>query len=124
MAEAGAGAVDDAGVDLFQHIIAQAELFHGAGTIVLDHHIGLLHHLLENLLGLGILQVQGDAVLAAVEVGVVNALVIDEGAHAPAVIALAGLLDLDDRGAHVRHQSPAVGTGQHAGQVQNDDTIQ
>ena len=124
VAEAGAGAVDDAGVDLLQHVIAQAQLLHGAGAVVLDDHIGLLHHLLEDLLGLGVLQVQGDTHLAAVEVRIVNALIVDKGAHAPAVIALAGLLDLDDRGAHIRHQRTAIGAGQHTGQVQNNDAFQ
>ena len=107
MAEAGASAIDDAGVDLLQHIISQAQLLHGAGTVVLDHHVGLLHHLLEDLLGLGGFQVQGDAHLTAVKVGKVNALIIDKGAHAPTVITLARLLDLDNRSAHIRQNNNA-----------------
>ena len=124
MAEAGASAIDDAGVDLLQHIISQAQLLHGAGTVVLDHHVGLLHHLLEDLLGLGGFQVQGDAHLTAVKVGKVNALIIDKGAHAPTVITLARLLDLDNRSAHIRQQRTAVGPCQHAGQIQNNNAFQ
>ena len=124
MTEAGHGAVHNAGVDLLEHIIAKAQLFHGAGTVVLQNHIGLLDHFLENFLALRLLQVQRHADLAAVEVGVIHAVTVDEGAHLPGIIAALGIFDLDDRCAHVRQQRCGIGAGQHAAKVQHYDSIQ
>ena len=72
-AEARDSAVDDLVVDLLQHVVAHAQLVHNAGTVVLHHHVGLLDHLQKQLLALRRLQVQGSALLIAVDVGVVHA---------------------------------------------------
>ena len=124
VAEAGNRAVDDAGVDLFQNIIAQAQLFHGAGAVVLQNHVGLLHQFLEDLLALGLLQVQSDAHLAAVEVGVIHAVAVDERSHFAGIVAALGIFDLDDRGAQVSHQYRRIGACQHAAQIQDDNAVQ
>ena len=123
-AEAGDGGVDDLVVDLLEHVIADAQLVHDAGAVVLDDDVGLLDHLEEELLALLGLQVQGDALLAAVDVGIVHAVVVLLRTHGAGVVALARHLDLDDVGAVVGQHHRAVRTGQNAGQVQNGNITQ
>ena len=42
-------AIDDAGVDLLQHVVAEAEPLDRAGGEVLGEHVGLLDQLLDEL---------------------------------------------------------------------------
>ena len=124
VAKAGDGAVDDRRIDLLEHIVAQAQLFHGAGAVVLNDNVRLFHHFLENLFCLRVFQIQRAAHLAAVEVGEIHAVVVDEGAHAAAVIAALGIFNLDDRCTHVGQDGAAVRSCQHPRQIQNDHAVQ
>ena len=111
-AEAGDSGVDDLVVDFLEHVIADAQLVHDAGAVVLDDDVGLLDHLEEELFALLGLQVQGDALLAAVDVGIVHAVVVLLRAHGAGIVALARHLDLDDVGAVVgQHHFIVAGTG-------------
>ena len=123
-AEAGDGGVDDLVIDLLEHVIADTQLVHDAGAVVLDDDVSLLDHLEEELFALLRLQVQGDALLAAVDVGIVHAVVVLLRAHGAGVVALARHLDLDDVCAVVGEHHRAVRTGQNAGQVQNGHITQ
>ena len=123
-AEARDSAVDDLVVDLLQHVVTHAQLVHNAGTVVLHHHVGLLDHLQKQLLALRRLQVQGNALLIAVDVGVVHAGAVFQRAEGAGIVALAGHLDLDDVGAEVRQHHGAVGASQNTGQIQNRDITQ
>ena len=123
-AEAGHRRINDARVDLFQLVIAQAQLVHNAGAIVLHHNVRLFDQLLEQLLALRRLQIQGNALLVAVHVGIVHAGAVFDGAHGPGVVPLAGDLDLDDVGAEIRQHHRAVRSGQDPGEVQDRDISQ
>lgn len=124
VAETGDRAVDDAGVDLFQHIVAQAQFLHRTGAVVLQHDIGLFDHLFKDLFAFRLFQVQGHADLAAVEVCVVNTVAVDKGAHLTSIVAALGVLDLDHRSTHIGHHRCCIRAREHAAQIQNNDTIQ
>ena len=100
-AEAADGAVDDAGVDLLHLLIGEAQTLQHAHLVVLANHVGGLQQLGEDLLALFALQVQGHALLVAVDVGVVAAEAVLHGAPAAGLITGGRGLDLDDLGAVV-----------------------
>ena len=71
------------------------------------------------------LEVERDAFLVAVDAEEVRALAFEKRrAPRSRVVALAGLLDLDDARAHVGEQHRAVRAGQHAREVENGDTVE
>ncbi|KAG0927012.1 hypothetical protein G6F31_018197 [Rhizopus arrhizus] len=61
------GAIDQAGVFLAQRGVAQPQLFHRALAEVLGDHVGVADHAQQDLLALGVFQVQGDGALVAIE---------------------------------------------------------
>ena len=117
VAEAGDRRIDQPRVHGLQRVVAQAELVHRAGAVVLHHHVGGLHEV-EEQLAAG-LEVERHALLAAVQVHVVRAFAVPERCEVARVVAAAGLLDLDDLGAHVGQHHGAEGAGEHAGQVED-----
>ena len=129
-AEAGDRRIDDAGIDLLQDIIAQPQLVHHAGAVVFHHDIRFFDKLLEDLLTLRGLQVQGDPLFVAVDVGKIDAFPLavqifgTEGGIAAGVITAFGDLDLDDVCAHVSQHHGAEGAGKHTGQVENGQVLQ
>ena len=124
MAETGHRTIDDAGVDLLQDVIAEAQFFHRAGAVVLDDDVGLLDQFPEDLLALRVLEVQGAAQLAAIEVRIINTVVVDKGTHLAGIVTALGIFQLDDRSTHIGQDHAAVGTSQNTGQVENDHAIQ
>ena len=65
-AEARDLAIDQAGIDGLQHVVAETELLHRALAVVLDQRVGVLHEALQDLLALGLLEVEGQPALVAV----------------------------------------------------------
>ena len=124
VAEARGRGVDQLGILLVQSVPAVAQLLHRAGAEVLDHDVGLLEQLLEDLAVGVALEVEGDAFLAAVDRGEIGRLAVDEGTVGTGVVATLGRFDLDHPGAHLGHQQGAVGSGQDAGEVDDDDARQ
>ena len=122
--------IDDAGIDLLQDIIAQSQLVHHAGAVVFHHDIRFFDKLLEDLLALRGLQVQGDPLFVAVDVGKIDAFPLTiqilgtEGGIAAGVVTAFGNLDLDDVCAHVSQHHGAEGAGKHTGQVENGQVLQ
>ena len=122
--------IDDAGIDLLQDIIAQAQLVHHAGAVVFHHDIRFFDKLLEDLLALRGLQVQGDPLFVAVDVGKIDAFPLTiqifgtERGIAAGVVTAFGDLDLDDVCAHVSQHHGAEGAGKHTGQVENRQVLQ
>ena len=122
--------IDDAGIDLLQDIIAQSQLVHHAGAVVFHHDIRFFDKLLEDLLALRGLQVQGDPLFVAVDVGKIDAFPLTiqifgtEGGIAAGVVTAFGNLDLDDVCAHVSQHHGAEGAGKHTGQVENRQVLQ
>src|SRR2546421_255156 len=68
LAEARDARVDDARVDRAERLVVDAEPVLDVGTEVLDHHVGLGGQLLEDLDPLGVLEVERDRALVAMEV--------------------------------------------------------
>ena len=122
--------IDDAGIDLLQDIIAQSQLVHHAGAVVFHHDIRFFDKLLEDLLALRGLQVQGDSLFVAVDVGKIDAFPLTiqifgtERGIAAGVVTAFGNLDLDDVCAHVSQHHGAEGAGKHTGQVENRQVLQ
>ena len=129
-AKAGDRRIDDAGIDLLQDIIAQSQLVHHAGAVVFHHDIRFFDKLLEDLLALRGLQVQGDPLFVAVDVGKIDAFPLTiqifgtERGIAAGVVTAFGDLDLDDVCAHVSQHHGAEGAGKHTGQVENRQVLQ
>ena len=73
----------------------------------------------------GLLEVERDAFLVAVDAEEVRALALEKRrAPRARVVALARLFDLDDARAHVGEQHRAIRARQHARQVENRDSVE
>ena len=118
LAEAGDGGEDNVGLDLLELLVGEAHFGNDAGAEVFEDYVGGLDELSEDLLALFGAHVEGDALLAAVVDGEVDAGAVDEGCVGPGLFA-AGLLDLDDLGAHVGHDHAGPGPGLIAGEFQH-----
>ena len=66
--KAGNAGQDDARVDLGQRLVVNTQPKLDIRPKVLDHHVGVLNQLEKNLLGLRLLEVEGDRPLVAVQV--------------------------------------------------------
>ena len=67
------------------------------------------------------LEVERDALLAPVHRHEIGGLAVDEGAVAAGVVAAARRLDLQHAGAKVGQDHRAIGTGEDAREIENDD---
>ncbi len=104
-----------------QRLPAIAELFHRAGAEILDQHVGLVEEPLEDgAVGLG-LEVERDRLLAAVDRGEIGRFAVAEGTVFARVVALARRLDLDHARAHLGHQHGAIGPGEDARQIDDEN---
>ncbi len=126
LAEALDLAIDDAGVDLFQHVIAKAEALDRAGGEVLGEHVGLFDQLFDQLDALLGLEVDRRRLLVGVEDLEIEGVVrLPAGRRdAPAGIARFRVLDLDDLGAKPGQGLSAGGTRLELGQIDDLDTRQ
>ncbi len=119
-------AIDDAGVDLLQHVIAEAEPLDRAGGEVLGEHVGLLDQLLDELDALRGLEVDRRRLLVGVEdleierIGVVRVGCGD----APAGVAALRVLDLDDLGPEPGQRLGAGRPRLELGQIDNPNAFQ
>jgi len=96
--------VDQPRVDRLERLIADAQLVHHSGSKLLEHDVVLAHQLPDYLDRLGTLEIEGDAALVAVEVGVTgggSAIVRRQHAHQ---IHARGRLHPQHLGAHVCQQ--------------------
>jgi hypothetical protein len=92
--------------------VAEAELVGDTGEEVLDDDVGAAGKLEHELRSLGLLQIDGDTTLVAIDRG-------ERRAHAAAtpraqVVAAPRPLDLHHVGAEIGHERGAVRTGDHA----------
>ena len=123
-AKPGDGPVNEAGVDLLERLVPQAEPVHHPRAVVLNDHIRLFRQAPEHLLPLLGFQVQGEAPFAPVQVFIIEAPPVQVGAVAAAVVPPSGGFDLDDLRAEIRQNASTVRTGQHLGQIQHSDPFQ
>ena len=92
--------------------MAQAEASGGAGREVLQQHIGAADQPIQDVRRFGMLQVERDAALAAIEPDEEAGLAVHEAVVVPREVALAWALHLDDIGAEVG-QVPAADRRRH-----------
>ena len=123
-AEAADGAVDDAGVDLLHLLIGEAQLGEHAHLVVLADDVGGLQELREDLLAFLALEVQGHALLIAVDIGIVAAAAVVDGAPGTGLVAQVGYFDLDDFSAVVGQVHGAERAAVSLGQVQDTNAFE
>ena len=69
-------------------------------------------------------QIERQAALAAIDAEKIRAPVADERRPPPRIVALRGLFDFDDVGAHVAEQHRAEGTGEHTGEIDDFESVE
>ena len=124
LAEPRDRAVDDARLPRARLLVADAEPRDGADAQVLEHHVGALEQPEEDRLAVGVLQIERDALLVAVQVDEVRRLVAIER-RAPRARDLAvERLDLDDLRAVVAEHRRRERAGERMGQIQDDEVAE
>ena len=124
MAETGAGGVDQGRVAVLEVVPAVAELLHRAGAEILSHHVGTGQQRLEDGAVAIVLEVERNALLAAVDGDEIGGLAVDERAVFAGVVAAAGRFHLDDAGAELGKDHRAVRSRQHTGEVDDGDAAE
>jgi hypothetical protein len=103
---------------------AVAEPLHRARTEVLDEHVGAREQALEERAVAGFVQVEREALLAAVHRLEVGGLAGDERTDAARVVAGRGALDLEDARAEVGEHERAVRTREDAREIEDEDPVE
>src|SRR5262250_213703 len=120
LTEAGDGAIDDAGVSLARHLIAEAEALEGARAIVLEHHVRALHEPEEELLAARMLEVDLDPLLVAMQAHEVRGLSAGQPRPPRARDVPRALgLELDHLCAEVGEHGRAERSGQRVAQIED-----
>ena len=73
---AGRRGINQTRVDFFEHVVAQAQFFHRTRAVVFNQNVHLFDQGFENLFALGGFQVEGKALLVAVQAHEISALTI------------------------------------------------
>ena len=116
-------AIDDAGVDLLDLVIAQSQTLDRAGRHVLDRDIGLLQQLADDLESARRLEVQCHRLLVRVELVEIPRIVVP-GLQPPARIARARILDLHHLGAQPGEGLGARRPGLELGEVHDANAFE
>ena len=116
--------IDNAGIDLLQYFIGDAELLHGAGLKIFNHRIRLGHQLQEQLLVRGVFHVEDDALFAPVPGGIVATGTVLDDLSVPGVVAQRGIFNLDNLCTVIAEQQCAHRAGHELSEVKNADTFQ
>ena len=119
----GQRAVDQARVDRLHPVVVDAEPRGDRGPEVVHQDVRALHQPSQHGEPVGMLQVETDAVLVAIDSEERAALVRQRRGVVAQVVAL-GRLDLDDLGAEVAQQGAAIRARHVAAQVEHGDTAQ
>ena len=122
MAEAGDGAVDDAGVDGADGFVVDAEAALDVGAVVFDDDVGAFGEAHEDVAGFGFLEVEAERALVAVEVEEVARFAVAGDAVGRALGG--GLLDFEHVGAPVAELARGGGAGAGAGEVEDEEVFE
>ena len=125
-AEAGDAGMDQPRELRCQHVVvADAPLFHRAGLEVVDQHVGRLEQLQQDVAALRLGEVERDRALVAVDAGEIggNTFGVERRPPGAGLVALRRL-DLDHVGAVVGQHLAAIGTAQHARQVDHFQAVE
>ena len=121
MAEARGRGVDQRRVARVQALPAEPELLHHARAVVLDQDVGAGEQPAQDGEVVPALQVERDALLAAVDGEQVPGLAVEPGTERAREIAPVRVLHLDDPGAQVAEDERAVGAREDAGEIHDRD---
>ncbi len=124
LAEAGDAGVDQPRVDGAQLVRADAQAVLDVRAVVLDEHVGLPDQRMQDRQPLGLLHVQRQAFLVAVQVLVVGAVVVAPADHVVATGRAGRDLQLDDPRALVGEDAHCRRAGAHAGGVEEGEARQ
>jgi hypothetical protein len=124
LSKAGNRAVDDARLMRADAFVVNPELFDGADAQVLEDDVGGLEQAKEQRLAVGMLQVERDALLVAIQVHEVRRLAGIERRSPGARDFALGRLDLDHRGAVVPEHRRGKWPRQRVGQVEDGDVVE
>src|SRR5207249_979655 len=116
-------AVHDVGPDRADGVVVTPEPADHARREILDEDVGVAREVEHDVAPAGLREVERDALLAGIDPREVGGLVAAglELVRAPThLVALARPLHLDDPCSQVREQAGAVGAGEHAGQIEDD----
>ncbi len=121
----GNGAIDQARIQLPQHVISEAESLERSLAVVLRHDIGIGEEALHHLQAARRLQVHGHAAFVAVQDHEGGRLALDRGLGVAArVVSARKLFNLYDVRAHVGEQHPARRPGHNLRQFDDLDSLQ
>ena len=113
-AKAGDVRVDQTRVRLFERVIAEAHVLHGAGLEVLDEDVGLGRQLRDQSDAFRLAEVEHKTALVAMDAQVIDADAVGERPPGANHLTLGRRLDLHHVGAEVREDHGAVRTGKRA----------
>src|SRR5260221_10510888 len=116
---------DHARIGLVDVLPGQPHAVERAGREIFHQHVAVLDQPIEDLLALGMLGVDGDRTLAAVEHGEIEAVgAFDVAQLAARDVADAGPLDLDHVGTHIGEQLRAGWAGLHVGEIEDAHAVE
>ena len=118
LAETGHAAIDQPREIRSEGLVFQAEFGHGAGLEVFHHHVRAGQQFLNDPPAFRVLQVDGQALLVAVEVQVSHRHSVGARTEVAGAVALQRL-QLDHFRAHVAQHLRAKRPGEHLGEVQH-----
>jgi hypothetical protein len=127
LAVTGDRAIDDARVDRLHRLVADAQLVHHAGAEAFEDHVGIPGQAQEGGHAGGLLEVEAQAFLVAIDHAEEDAVAAfaSGGAltrtHGAGVVAGARVLDLDHLGAEVGQMHGRHRPGQQAREVEHAD---
>lgn len=123
--EGGDGGVDEAGIEGAEGVETEAEAVHDAGAEVFDDDVGAAGDGVDEGAGVGGFEVEGGGLFVAVHGEKIGRPVAEEGGTPGAgFVAGGGIFDFDDAGAEISQEHGAEGTGDGAGEVEHEETIE
>ena len=124
LAVAGNRAHHQPWIAFLQRLPADAELVHHSGTEAFNDNVGCLDHLQKVVALRRILQVEPEALLAAIDCDEELRHFLAHRTHGARIVASARILDLDHFGAHVGKMHGGYRARQQPGEVEDANTVQ
>src|SRR5262249_22254553 len=109
----------DLGIDSFERVITQSHLTDDARREILDHNIDLGHQLLDQIDAFRPAQIDTEAFLAPILLDEESAPLVADVVEVARPVTMRSELNLDDFGAHPRHQAGSGWSGDEVGKIKH-----